>query len=106
VRRYDRAAVRRLLETSGFLPATIRGWGLPFGRVYDRCVLRTVVASPAGATARIAARLGRARPVHRLWRALFRLDELFDAGERGSGWWVVGRKAVVRGMPPDAEARD
>jgi len=92
VRRYDRAMVARLIEGAGLRVVLLRGWGLPFGRAYDRWVQRPALAARDRPAERWVARLGRSRPVAAVWRALFAIDERVPAGERGSGWVAVGRK--------------
>jgi hypothetical protein len=69
----------------------LRGWGFPFGRVYDRLVQRPVLAAGPGLRA-VATAASRRPAVSRAWLALFALDEHLRAGDRGSGWLIVGRR--------------
>jgi hypothetical protein len=70
----------------------LRGWGFPFGRLYDRLVLGPATARRRGRGGRWLVRLGRG-PLGRAWAALFALDARLPAGDQGSGWLAVGRKA-------------
>ncbi len=108
VRRYDRAMLGALIEGAGLRVELLRGWGFPFGRVYDRWVQRPALEiqrrrGNGDAVAVVAGgigRLGRAAWMVALWRGLFAMDEgvarvgAGPAGEHGSGWVAVGRKVA------------
>jgi SAM-dependent methyltransferase len=110
-RRYDRAMLVALIEDAGLRVELLRGWGFPFGRLYDRWVQRPALAArglgggPAGPLAGGIARLGRARWMIALWRGLFVVDERLagvgagHAGSWGSGWVAVGKQGIARSRP-------
>jgi SAM-dependent methyltransferase len=91
VRRYDRAGLGRLLVDAGLVDVTVRGWGWPFGRAYDRLCQRPALRARTTPLGRPVARLAHARIVAGLWRALFAVDDRRDAGDRGSGLLAVAR---------------
>ncbi len=92
VRRYDRAGLARLAGAAGLRLVTLRGWGFPFGRIYDRWVQRPALAARRRAARRLLAHLARAQMVAGLWRRAFDADERVPAGRLGSGWLLVARK--------------
>jgi len=91
-RRYDRDGLTSLLRGAGLEPSYVRGWGFPFGRLYDRWVQRPALASRGPWTRSALAALGGSRAAHWLWSRLFALDAHVRPGERGSGWLAVARK--------------
>lgn len=93
-RRYDRRGVSDLLVGAGLQVERLRGWGWPFGRLYDRLVQRPALAAGGGGLGRGLAWLGRQSAAAAIWRHAFGLDWRWDAGEQGSGWLAVGRKSV------------
>lgn len=105
-RRYDRAMLRALLEGAGLEIDSIRAWGWPFGRVYDRSVQGPALRARVGRWAPILARLGRGGVLAAVWRWLFAIDEVLAplAGEGGSGWLALGRRPLA--VPLSTEPRD
>lgn len=109
VRRYDRAGLAGLIENAGLHVVQLRGWGFPFGRLYDRWVQRPALAARGrrggGALGSGIAWLGRAQGVVALWWRLFALDERLAAirgvseKEWGSGWVAVGEPGDRRCEP-------
>lgn len=92
LRRYDRADVAGLLTAADLRIVTLRGWGFPFGRVYDRLVLAPAQAARGRPSGQRLARIGRWPLVSAVWRALFTLDERVPADGRGSGWLALARR--------------
>lgn len=92
VRRYDKAALGRLITATGLTIEVLRGWGFPFGRLYDRWVQRPALAARGARSRAALRRIGAAHGVAGLWWRLFDLDEHIPAGSRGSGWLLVARK--------------
>jgi SAM-dependent methyltransferase len=99
LRRYDESDLVGLLAGAGLRQVALRGWGFPFGRLYDHVVLAPAQAARGRSTGRRLAQLGRWPLVHAIWRALFTLDERLPAGERGSGWLALARRAAE--LEPD-----
>jgi glycosyltransferase involved in cell wall biosynthesis len=97
VRRYDRARLRRLAEDAGLRSVRIVGWGLPFGRLYDRWVQRSALLA-RGRTRGVVGRLGGMGWIRSAWLRAFALDERVDAGDSGSGLLLVAWKG--RGGQP------
>jgi SAM-dependent methyltransferase len=95
VRRYDRSGVLRLLGEGDFVPCVLRGWGFPFGRLYDRFAQRPALRARQSGAAPLVWWLARSRAIHALWRALFSVDERIDAGGQGSGWLIVARRRIA-----------
>jgi 2-polyprenyl-3-methyl-5-hydroxy-6-metoxy-1,4-benzoquinol methylase len=85
VRRYDRAGLAHLLAAAGLVAITVRGWGWPFGRLYDRVCQRPALRARSTPLRGPVSCVGRVAPVAVLWRALFAVDDRFDAGDHGSG---------------------
>ncbi len=97
-RRYDRPALLRLAAHAGLAVETARGWGFPFGRLYDRWVQRPALATRGAAARRRLARLGRWRWLAGPWRLAFSIDEVVPQGCHGSGWLLVARKRRDQGV--------
>jgi len=97
-RRYDRGPLERLLRGSGLCGVRVEGWGFPFGRWYDALVQRPALAARHSPACGVFAAVGRRRSGHALWRLLFRLESLWPAGDRGSGWWATATRPG--GTPP------
>lgn len=91
-RRYDRARLRKVLEGPGLSVELLRGWGFPFGRVYDRCFQRPALLRQHRPSGRLFRALARRAWVHRLWWSLFDLDEQVEAGDRGAGLIALARR--------------
>jgi SAM-dependent methyltransferase len=97
LRRYDQAGLRDRMRRAGFEIETQRAWGWPFGRVYDALVQRPALRAQGGRAGGLMRGMGRSKLLDWAWRGLFAVDGLLApwAGERGSGWLVVGRKGGI-----------
>jgi len=95
-RRYDRAGLSGLLAGAGLRIESLRSWGFPFGRLYDRWVQRPALAARGTSQGRWWTRLARNRWIRGFWLALFALDERMVAGDHGSGWIAVARRPADR----------
>ena len=123
VRRYEYDRLAALLQGAGLDLITLRPWGFPFGRIYDRWIQRPALAWLGERTAIGQARrpqslglpglwglwmvwLGKLASADPFWRFLFEVDEVVartlvakrpSLARRpwGSGWLAVARK------PPD-----
>ena len=95
VRRYDRGDLARPVTKAGFELEILRGWGFPFGRIYDRLVLRPAVGARGSEAGRWLGWLGQRPLVRRAWGLLFAADERLPAGSRGSGWLAVARRPAA-----------
>jgi glycosyltransferase involved in cell wall biosynthesis len=92
-RRYSGRDLRRLVAGAGMRIERLRGWGFPFGRVYDLLAARSAWSSRHGKARGLLAKVGRSPVAHRVWRTLFDVDERVRSGELGSGWLLVARRS-------------
>ncbi len=92
LRRYDRQQLWDLAAANGLEVETLRGWGFPLGRLYERLVQRpALMARQPSFVGRLAGRLARSRLASGLeW--LFGLESRLPAGTAGCGWLLVARK--------------
>jgi hypothetical protein len=79
--------VKELLERGGLQVVTIRGWGWPVGRLYERLAYRVMDRG----VARRAAHGSMARALE----CLFGLEAHWDSGDRGCGLIAVARRPTV-----------
>ncbi|MBM2811440.1 MAG: chaM [Chloroflexi bacterium] len=93
-RRYDEAALRKLLGGAGLQIEALVRWGFPFMALYERHVQRPGLARAGrpGSQGGLIARLARSRAVTLGLGALFRVDELFDGSQSGTGFLARARK--------------
>jgi glycosyltransferase involved in cell wall biosynthesis/SAM-dependent methyltransferase len=105
-RRYSHAALWSLLDGAGLETRSIRAWGWPFGRIYDRSVQGPALRAQGGPWSPIWARLGKNGVLAAVWRRLFAIDEVLApwAGESGSGWLALCRKPQDTGPDSDRPA--
>jgi len=102
LRRYGRAGLLALLSDAGLEVVRLRGWGVPFGRIYDSLAQAPALAlaERAPGTRASLAFLARGAAANRICRGLFRLDEVLESvvhrapalEGRASGWMGVARK--------------
>ena len=103
-RRYDEACLRSLLADAGLAVVSLRPWGFPFGRLYDRWVQGPALTTASPAGRRFWARLGRSAAIDRCFRLLFTLDLPLSrlAPESGSGWLALA--IAPRPQPPSSSS--
>lgn len=99
LRRYTPKEMRGLLSQAGFEPRVVT-WGFPLVRAYDDLFLKRVnrrrletnrpIEQDKGLVS--VQRLGSARWLVRLVRAVFEIDRLFSGSRRGVGLLFAGRK--------------
>ena len=95
-RRYSKTALEALIIESGFESHRIAGWGWPFGRLYDRWIMRPAHGMKESVLKRPLKRMGQAKLMHRLWETLFDLCTRFEQGEKSSGWMAIAQKKELK----------
>ena len=100
-RRYSRAQLTEMFTRSGMVIEKATYWGFPVVLTYDTLFLlpmnkrRAKRAVAEDAALQSVARVGRARALVRLVRAVFAIDRLFAWLPFGPGLLMVGRKGRI-----------
>lgn len=92
-RRYDRSQLIQLASLAGLEIQTLRGWGFPFGRLYERWVQHSVLRLKGQPIVGFLAERVTETPPLRWVEGLFRLEARWPAGALGCGWLLVARRA-------------